>query len=267
MLAQVKDTAVQAAYEAGALLRRNFKKHPAADQLLPHDIKLRLDRECESLIKSSINKNFPDHGLLSEESPCQEVAWDSEYVWVVDPLDGSVNYFHGIPYFSVCIACCKRTGAHSREQDLVPQVGVVYAPLTDTLYVGVAGLESRCNGQSLTASTVSRLQDTVAGISFGSDEHTMQRMESLNRILVRRARKIRILGSTGLDLVHIAEGRLGALVQGKVRLWDFAAARVILEQSGGILVASRLEPFTYQIMACAPDIYPELRDIMETSRV
>jgi fructose-1,6-bisphosphatase/inositol monophosphatase family enzyme len=261
---KIRDTAIKTAYAAGDLLRRNFYKKQTATKFCDHDIKLEIDQQSETLIKTCILSEFPDHTILSEESGRDEPAIPGGYTWVVDPLDGSVNFYCGIPYFSVCIACYK-TIQTNKERELQPFVGVVYAPLTDDLYAGIAGEESQCNGRPLKVSSISKLQDAITGISFGSDEKTMERMESLNRILLRRTRKVRIFGSTALDLVKIADGRLGALIQGRVRLWDFAAARVILEQSGGIVKATKVDNDSYQILACAPDIYTELKTILKNN--
>jgi myo-inositol-1(or 4)-monophosphatase len=143
----------------------------------------------------------------------------------------------------------------------LPLVGVVYAPLVDELFLGVAGETATCNGEVISAGRESDLDDAVISISFGSTEAAMQRMEKLSSLLVRRVRKIRILGSTGLDIVNIARGRLSALLQARINIWDFAAARIVLEQSGGRFDAKQVSDGKWEILASAPGIYNFLKQI------
>lgn len=263
----LKRTAQRAARAAGEMLMRRFEGERTAHRLDSHDVKLDVDRLAEKIVLSEIRKTFPDHSLLSEESGRREGG--ECYQWIVDPLDGTVNYFYRIPYFCVSVACYHRCRT-ALSTDLaalgMPLVGVVFAPATGDMFVGAAGQGATRNGVPIRPGRESSLTDAVIAMSFGSDDRVMQRMETLGRALVRSARKVRIFGSTGLDLVSVASGRTSGLVQGAVRSWDFAAARVVLEQAGGRFGARRVGEDQWEIVAAAPGVFLELEALVrETS--
>ena len=263
-LARIRHAAVRAARAAGDFLMSRFGGPAAADEIAPHDVKLEADRRSEEVLVSELARFFPDDGVLAEERGFQPGR--SDRIWIVDPLDGSVNFYHGIPYFAVSVACYDRPedgpwryaegGSLSALGD--PLVGVVYAPFFDELFVGVCGKAASCNDRRIAVGRESSVSQAVIGISFGSREETMRRMCDVSAALVRDARKLRILGSTALDMAQVACGRMSALIQGRVRSWDFAAGRVILEQSGGVFHARGVEPEGWEILASAPGIYPSL---------
>jgi fructose-1,6-bisphosphatase/inositol monophosphatase family enzyme len=268
IIAEISDTAVRAAKAAGDIQMAYFEKRQEIYGAKPHDIKLEVDRLCEAAILKTIHRQFPEHTIIAEENGMYQN--NSEYLWIVDPLDGSINYLCRIPYFGCCVACYFNgkswspdiPTANNNLSMSLPLVGVVYAPLVDELFLGVAGEPATCNGRTISASLESVLDDAVISISFGSTEAAMQRMEKLSSSLVRRVRKIRILGSTGLDMVNIARGRMSALLQAEIRIWDFAAARIVLEQSGGRFDAKEVSAGKCEILACAPGIYSSLKQIM-----
>ena len=255
----LKLTARRAAVAAGEMLMRRFERERVAHRIDAHDVKLDVDCLSEKVISGIIKKNFPHHGILAEESGLG--GGPNGYLWIVDPLDGTVNYFHRIPYFCVSLACyyrCSDGPIDGLEALGTPLVGVIYAPATHDLYVGALGEGATLNGSPIRPGAETSLQDAVVGMSFGSGNTVMERMERLNAVLVRSVRKVRIFGSTGLDMAGVACGRTSGLVQGAVRSWDFAAARVILEQSGGLFDARVTDGNRWEIIAGAPGIYGEL---------
>lgn len=147
-----------------------------------------------------------------------------------------------------------------------PLVGVVYAPLLDRLYSAAAGQGATCNGLSIQPVDGHRLEDAMVGISFGSDDAVIKDMEALNAQLVRRVKKVRIFGSTGLDLAHVATGHLSALIQLKVRIWDIAAALVILKESGAIYDVQPGAHGGWQLLAASRRIFPSLQKIVRASK-
>jgi fructose-1,6-bisphosphatase/inositol monophosphatase family enzyme len=191
-------------------------------------------------------------------------------VWIVDPLDGTVNYYNGIPHFCSCVACyylsngdnpSKITPKNDLSAMGEPLVGVVYAPIADELFVGVNGQGATRNDKPIQVRPQQKLCETVVGISFGSNEETMRHMERITSTLIRCCHKVRILGSCGLDIASIACGRLGALVQQSVHCWDFAASRIILEEAGGVFDAVERELNTWNIVACIPDALEHLKKV------
>jgi fructose-1,6-bisphosphatase/inositol monophosphatase family enzyme len=265
-LEQLKATAVRAAKAAGTLQLGYYDKPLHVDARHAHDLKLELDRLCEQAILDVIRAEFPDHAILAEEGGAIENG--SEYIWIIDPLDGTVNFYNKIAHFCSCIACYYRgngsVSSHngsSRAGEAL--VGVVYAPVMDELFVGVTGEGATCNGKPIQVHPAPKLCDMVVGVSFGSTEPVMQYMERITSQLIRRCHKVRILGSCGLDIVNVACGRLGALVQRGVRFWDFAASRVILEEAGGTFNAVEFDQEQWDILACFPEILPSLQKMTQ----
>lgn len=212
-----------AAREAGAFLRRAFSGHKAVDASLPHDIKLRLDKETQALIETSLRSAFPDYAVLGEEG-CY--AGKAKARWVIDPIDGTVNYFYGIPIFCVSIAL-------EVQGRLV--LGCVYDPMQDECFCALAGGTPVLNGRPIHVSARSAMAEAVIfvghGTHDGSGEAGIRRFAHLSA----KVRKIRILGSAALTLCYIAAGRFDAYIENRINIWDFAAARVILEAAGGVL--------------------------------
>ena len=216
--------AESAARKAGAFLREQFYSVKQVDESLLHDIKLRLDIESQTLIAQELLAAFPHSSILGEEG--NSGAETADFVWVVDPIDGTVNYFYGIPIYCVSIAMQYRG-------ELV--LGCVYDPMQDECYSALKGNVPLLNGQPISVSRRSQMAEAVVfighGTHDGSGELGIRRFAHISR----QVRKIRILGSAALTLCYIAAGRFDAYIEGRISLWDFAAARVILEAAGGML--------------------------------
>ena len=214
--------AEQAARRAGELLRSRFyDAERVVDAHLAHDVKLRLDKECQQLICHELQAHYPDYSFLGEEGGSR-----GSVEWVVDPLDGTVNYYYGLPLFCVSIALLV---------DGVAQLGCVYAPMLDECFTALRGEAALLNGRPIRVSSRAEMARAVIfaghGAHDGSGEAGVRRFAQLSA----RVCKMRILGSAALSLCYIAAGRLDAYIEQRIHLWDFAAARVILESAGGTL--------------------------------
>lgn len=268
-LDEICATATQAAESAGKILLDNFGRELQIDVAHTHDLKLELDRLCEQIIIKTIKSVFPNHKIITEEGSSSPVT-DSEYIWIVDPLDGTMNFYHGIPYYCTCVACyyhgAKTCNSGTDPSDMFgsPLVGVVYAPSVNELFTGIAGYGATCNGKPTEAAKECKLSESMIAMSFGSDELTKLRMEHICSVLIRRARKIRVFGATGLDIANVACGRISGLIQGCVRIWDFAASRIILEESGGNFETDIISSDCCEILACAPGIYSSLYTVWKS---
>ena len=216
--------AEEAARLAGAYLKARFHEVHRVDAEMPHDIKLRLDKETQELIENSLRRHFPDYAVLGEEGCTGSDADVAQ--WIIDPIDGTVNYFYGIPIFCVSIAL--------RVAD-VTVLGCVYDPMQDECYTALAGEPPRLNGREIRVSTRSRMAEAVVfvghGTHDGSGEAGVRRFAHISS----QVRKMRILGSAALTLCYIAAGRFDAYIESRINLWDFAAAHLILESAGGRL--------------------------------
>lgn len=274
-LSQLRQVAETAARKAGDIQLSHFGC--MSGEVLenrPRDLKILVDRLCEKAVYDIIRKHYPDHSIISEESGLE--VKESEFIWIIDPLDGTLNYFFGLPLFCSCVACYwlpNEFNLESADKDFyllehaTPLVGVVYSPVINNLFSAATGLGATCNDIPMVQPSLNQIEDAMVGISFGSSDQVMKTMETLNTILVRRVKKVRIFGSTGLDLAHVASGQLSALIQIKVRIWDIAAALVILKESGGQSEVVQGPYGGWQFLAATPGIFSDLKEIMTLSNL
>jgi len=214
--------ATEAGHAAGDLLRARFEKPRKVNAATKHDIKLDVDVEAQDLIAEMLLTRFPEHALYGEEGIVGDQA--SEYQWVVDPLDGTVNYFYGIPHFCVSIAL--------RFQGAVI-VGVIFDPIRDELWTTEKGGPPLLNGQEIHVSARANLAEAVLSIGLAKTSTTIDAGLPLLEKMAHRARKCRLLGSAALDLAYIACGRLDAYIEQGISLWDIAAGWLLVENAGG----------------------------------
>ena len=261
---QILDLARKAALAAGAVQLECRENLLAVDCLYAHDIKLEADRLSENAIVDAVRAQMPDAAFMAEESG--EIDGSGEYVWIIDPLDGTMNYYHGQHHFCTCVACYRRIEDSSKGLARLgsPVAGVVYAPAYDEFFTSLPDGKATCNEKLIRTSALTELADAIVTTSFASKPEVMARMEGVVHELVRRTRKVRIQGSCGLDICGVAAGRLSALYQSDVRCWDFAAARVILEAAGGCFEALEVAPNRWNVLACAPGIFSEMQALVNS---
>ena len=227
------DLACRAAREAGALLRANFEGDLEVDALHAHDIKLALDVESQKLIEGLILATFPDHAIYGEEGIAGDQA--SETQWIVDPIDGTVNYYYGIPHFCISIAM-RRAGQL--------KVGAIYDPMMDEMFaVDFEGPATR-NGKVIRPSDRATLGEAVVTIGFSKSSEAIDAGLARYKSIAHRVRKTRMMGSAALALAYIACGRLDAYIEESISLWDIAAGQLMLERGGGsvLLIPSATHP-------------------------
>lgn len=184
------------------------------------------DQIADEYIRSRIVESYPEHGIVSEESG--ELRPDAEYVWIVDPIDGTKHFAQGLPLYSVAVALRHATR---------PVVGAVYIPGTSELFSGAAGLGAFLNGERIHCSEKSRLSESIVWFEMPS-RHSDPANRELGyryvRLLIEHTLRVRILGVSSLGLCWTATGGFDAYVHlGRTRHeWDILPGRVILEQSG-----------------------------------
>ena len=241
-------TAIQAARAAGQVMHANWHRPKRIKLASAHDIKLELDVRCQKLIEKILRSAFPQIPLLGEEGDSGDV--NAEYRWVVDPIDGTVNYFFGLPHAAVSIALQARSDRgqvtgdrkNDRRRTRLPVtghaphvtlLGVIYDPFTDELWTVARGGPTRLNGRVVRVSRRARLDEAVIAMGFSKSRKNLEKsLPHLNR-LVRRVKKLRILGSAALELAYVASGRLDAYIERSINLWDIAAGALMVESSGG----------------------------------
>ncbi len=228
--------AIEAARAAGQTMRKNFRLPKKINEQSRHDIKLELDVRCQKLIQETLHKKFPDVSFLGEEG-CSGDG-ESAFRWVVDPIDGTVNFTHEIPHSCVSIALQGKVQGskfkvQSRVADYETLVGVVYDPFCDELWTAIRGQPARLNGKVIHVSKRPRLDQAIVSIGFGKSKTTVDATLTYFTKLMRRVRKVRMMGAAALGMVYVASGRFDAYIEGNIRIWDIAAGGLILECAGG----------------------------------
>jgi len=216
------DIAEKAAREAGKFLRDNFRRRQQVNALAAHDVKLQIDVETQELITDLLLKEFPAHALYGEEGIMGDQS--AEHQWVVDPLDGTVNYFYGIPHFCVSIALRLRGEI---------MVGVIYDPIRDEMWAGQKGETPKLNGSPFHVSDRADLAEAVISIGLAKTGETINKNFPLLQAMIHRVRKCRVLGSAALDMAYVACGRFDAYIETGISLWDIAAGWLLVENAGG----------------------------------
>src|SRR5438045_684915 len=187
------DAAIEAARAAGELLRHHFHQPLRVSSSHAHDIKLEIDVRTQELITNSLLTKFPEHALYGEEGIVGDQK--SNHQWVVDPLDGTVNYFYGIPHFCVSIAL-RFLG------EII--VGVIYDPMREEIWSVQKGEKPRLNGQHFRVSERTQLSEAVVSVGLAKTDETIDSNLPLLRELHNRVRKCRVLGSAALDMAYVA---------------------------------------------------------------
>lgn len=219
------DVATLAAKTAGRHALENKHRRMTAIETFSHDVKLVLDVECQRIAEEVIASAFPHHGILGEEDVRQNSA--EAYEWIIDPIDGTLNYSHGFPYW-----CCSI--AVRRNQKVI--AGCVYAPEFDHCFTAHIGESAKLNGQPISVSDTRELKDSL--IFTGLSKHLKTSKEShfeMFRMLALNTRKVRINGAAALDLCHLAAGAGDGFFETSIYLWDYAAGGLIAEQAGAVL--------------------------------
>lgn len=215
------ELAKEIAREAGDFLRKGFGYGDVSSETA-YDVKLKQDVESESIIVGGIEKAFPEDGYISEEKG--EKKGSSGYVWIIDPLDGTVNYFRGIPHCSVSIAC---TGKGYN-------FGIVYDFFRDEMFTAKRGKGASLNGKRISVSKKRELKDAV--ISFGLMKGKEEIKDGITFLsdVAYKVKKIRMMGSAALDICYVASGRTDIFLEVGLNIWDIAAGKIILEEAGGV---------------------------------
>ena len=219
-------TAVVAARASGALMRRNWRAPKKVNAASQYDIKLDLDVRCQRLIESKLRTAFPHINMLAEEGDSGDVTL--EYRWVVDPIDGTINFAYGIPHAGVCVALQRRV-----KKGYETVIGVIYDPFADELWTAVKGGPARLNRRVIHVSNRRNLNECLVTTGFAKSKKAVDEMLPFLGKLAYSVRKIRMMGSAALALSYVASGRLDAYIESRVSLWDIAAGGLILERAGG----------------------------------
>ena len=216
------ELATQAALEAGKLIRQNFGSDATVDEATHHDIKLAIDKESQDLITGILLGARPTDALYGEEGLAGNQ--DSPRQWIVDPIDGTVNFFYGIPHF--CVSIALRVAG-----EIV--VGVIHDPMVGETWTVEKGGPALLNGRPIQVSKRDDLAESILYVGCGKDEEALRTgVERFHRASLR-ARKMRMMGSAALGMAYIASGRIDGYIESRISLWDIAAGQLLVETAGG----------------------------------
>lgn len=233
-LNQAQAAAERAVQLVGALMRRCLLQTKRANQVTQHDIKLELDVRSQKLIEKTLLKAFPRTALLGEEGIVGDPQSNNR--WVVDPIDGTVNFTYGIPHACVSIALqerSRRPGRRTYADGYDTVMGVVYDPFCDELWTAIRGGPARLNRNTIHVSRRRELEEAIVSIGFAKSKQSLDATLPYFNRLVYRVRKIRMMGAAALALTYVATGRFDAYIERGIRIWDIAAGGLILECAGG----------------------------------
>jgi myo-inositol-1(or 4)-monophosphatase len=221
-----RQLAISASRKAGIILKQRLGCPGRISHKGVIDIVTEMDRKAEALIIKEIRRAFPDHGILTEESP--EIKGSSTGVqkrWIIDPLDGTTNYAHGFPVFCVSIAF---------EKDGEVMFGVVYNPMLDEMFVAEKGKGSSLNKKRIRVSSTKGLGHSLLATGFPYDVRSSRdnNLRNFSRFALK-AQAIRRAGSAALDLCYAACGRFDGFWELRLKPWDTAASALIVKEAGG----------------------------------
>ncbi len=246
--------AVQAARAAGDLIRAGWGREHTVTLKGAINPVTEVDHAAEQTILRLLRAATPTYGIFSEE--IGGPPGDGNARWIVDPLDGTVNYAHHLPYFCVSIAleCRGRV-----------ELGVIYDPMLDQLFTVERGRGARLNGRPIRVSATATLGESVVASGFPYDVWDTGRNVKELAELTKRVQAVRINGAAALDLAYVACGRLDGYYDAGLYLWDLAAARLLVQEAGGIFSLHGGDPArtqTQTMIAANPQLYGQIKAIV-----
>lgn len=252
----LKATLVKAATDAGQLMKSRMNTGFSIDNKEGiNNLVTEVDVACEKLIMDTIRTNFPDHFILSEETG--EIKTDSVYKWIIDPIDGTVNFAHGIPI------CCVSIGLEKSGEVIM---GVVYNPFMEEFFFAEKGKGASLNGTPISVTQKSDVFAAclVTGFPYSYLDSENGPLEVFGR-LIRKGVPVRRLGSAAIDLCWVAAGRFDGFYEHKLNAWDSAAGFLMVEEAGGKVTDFEGKPYSlYQphIVATNGKIHQDLLNVI-----
>jgi myo-inositol-1(or 4)-monophosphatase len=253
------DIAIGAAKQAGNLLIKMQQDHLVIEKKGDVNLVTQADRDSEALIRKIIAENYPEHDFKAEEGT--ESSHKSEYLWLVDPLDGTTNYAHRFPVW--CISICLLENRN-------PIAGCIYNPNLDELFTVEKGRGSFLNNKRIARSRTSKLSEALLATGFPYDirESTENNLTEFSRFAVK-ARAIRRAGAAALDLAYLACGRFDGFWEFKLAPWDIAAGSLLAEEAGCRLtdwVGGKFDIFEGEVLSSNGLIHDEMLAVLKSLR-
>lgn len=252
----LKTTLLKATEASGKILQQYFDgPFEVSSKSTVNDLVTEVDKKSETAIIATIRESYPDHFILSEE--VGEIKTSSAIKWIIDPIDGTVNYANGIPI------CCVSIGV---EQDGEMILGAVYNPFMNELFVAEKGKGATLNNKPIHVSTKTEVAKSclVTGFPYKWEESTNNPAAVFERI-IKQGIPVRRLGSAAIDLCWVACGRFDGFYEHHLQAWDAAAGFLIVEEAGGKVTdysGNRYSPYQKELLATNGRIHSALQDLV-----
>jgi myo-inositol-1(or 4)-monophosphatase len=248
--------AIEAAKQAGIFLKENIDNITSIEEKSTEiNLVTDIDKRSETMIIGMIKDRFPEHEIIAEESG--KSTGTSDYRWIVDPLDGTTNYTHGLPLFCVSI------GVEYKGEMIA---GVIYDPMREELFSAEEGSGAFLNGKQIQVSSEARLIRSllITGFPYNIHENPNRAIEHFNNFIYE-AQAVRRLGSAAIDMAYVACGRAEGFWEVHLHPWDMAAAIVIIREAGGMVTDFSGKPmnvYTPNIVASNGKVHAELLRVL-----
>lgn len=273
-LAELTEAAASVATFAGARIRelREQGASVAATKSSLADVVTAADREAEQVIARTLLSIRPHDGLLGEEGA--STSGTTGITWVVDPIDGTVNYLYGLPAYAVSIAATVPNDADSGDEHAGKMAdgrraiaGAVYLPVTGELFTAYAGGGAKLNGSPIRVSEQTDLALALVGTGFGYTVERRTEQADVVRTLIPRVRDIRRMGSAAVDLCMLAAGRLDGYYERGLQPWDYAAGALIAREAGAVVLGRDADtlPGEPMIIAGSPSLAHKLQAAVQAA--
>lgn len=242
--------------EAAALAGSHFGQKIRLEMKGDNSYVTEADIACENYLIKELSKLLPTAAIWAEESGKSS---QGEYHWVIDPIDGTTNFYHGIPYYCISVAL---------TQDNVPIFGMIYQPLQDELFWAIKGAGAHLNNKKISVADNKPLKDTflVLSTSYPQHEQSMQLLHKLDKIMPA-AFATRHMGAAALDQAYVACGRFDAVFFPDLYWWDIAAGKLLIEEAGGQVTqfdGSPVTPLYQTFIGGNPDTCERIREIINS---
>ena len=253
--------AIEAARSSSKIILRYMDRVDSIriDQKNHNDFVTEVDKSSERAIIQTIQKKYPYHRIITEETGLIETDTNTDVTWIIDPLDGTTNYIHGFPQFSISIAV--------RFKDQLQQ-GVIYDPIRDELFSASRGQGAKLNNKRIRVSARPQLGDALLGTGFSCrlSEDQLQAYFRVIQTLASQTAGLRRAGSAALDLAYVAAGRLDGFWEMGLKIWDMAAGVLLIKEAGGMVADNNNQENyldTGNIIAGNPKVFKALLNIVQ----